>query len=102
MELWHTREVNTELELSLASRETLLALLAKQRAVNAEQQVVIAQLQRRVEALEARLKRRGSSGMPGNMPSSGRQPTEKKEPRKPRRHGFARKRMIPTRRVDTR
>ena len=89
MELWHTREVNTELELNLASRETLLALLAKQRAVNAEQQVVIAQLQRRVEALEARLKRRGSFGMPGNMPSSGRQPTEKKEPRKPRRYGFA-------------
>ena len=40
-ELWHAREVDTELELNLASWETLMALLTKQRAVNAEQQVVI-------------------------------------------------------------
>ena len=91
--MWHTREVDTELDLKLASRETLLALIA-------QQQVVIAQLQRRIGALESQLKRRGSLGMPGNKPPSGQQSPEKKEPRKPRRHGFARKRMTPTRRVE--
>ncbi len=85
--------MDTEQDLKAASRGTLLALIAEQRAV-------IAQLQRRVEALGSRLNRRGSLGMPGNKPPSGQQPPEKKEPRKPRRHGFARKRMTPTRRVE--
>jgi len=44
--------VDTDLDLNAASRETLLALIAEQRAV-------IDQLQRRVGALEARLNRRG-------------------------------------------
>ena len=91
--MWHTKEVDTERDLNRASRETLLALIA-------EQQAVIAELQRRVGALESRLNHRGSSGMPGNKPSSGQQPPEKQEPRKPRRHGFTRKRMAPTRRVE--
>ena len=85
--------MDTELDLKLASRETLLALIT-------EQQVVIAQLQRRIGALESRLNRRSSLGMPGNKPPSGQQSPEKKKPRKPRRHGFARKRMTPTRRVE--
>ncbi len=85
--------MQTELDLKAASRETLLALIT-------EQQVVIAQLQRRIGALESRLNRRSSLGMPGNKPPSGQQSPEKKEPRKPRRHGFARKRMTPTRRVE--
>ena len=38
--------------------------------------------------------------MLGNQPHSSRQAPEKKEPRKPRRHGFARQRMTPTRRVE--
>ena len=69
--MWHTREVQTELDLKAASRETLLALIT-------EQQVVIAQLKRRIEPLESRLNRRGSLGMPGNKPSSGRQSPEKR------------------------
>ncbi len=85
--------MDAELDLSGASRETLLEIIAEQRAV-------IAELQRRIGALESRLNRRGPTGMPGNKPSSGRQSPEKKEPRKPRRHGFARKRMTPTRRVE--
>ncbi len=85
--------MDTDLDLSAASRESLLALIAEQRAV-------IDQLQRRVGALEARLNRRGAAGMPGNKQPSGQQPPEKKEFRKPRRHGFARKRMTPTRRVE--
>ncbi len=91
--MWHTREVDAELDLNGASRETLLEIIDQQRAV-------IAELQRRIGALESRLNGRGPTGMPGNKPSSGRQPPEKKEPRKPRRHGFARKRMTPTRRVE--
>ena len=56
-ELWHTREVDTELDLNAASRETLLEIIAGQRAV-------IADLQRRIGVLESRPNRRGSSGMP--------------------------------------
>ena len=91
--MWHAREVDTELDLNAASRETLLEIIAGQRAV-------IADLQRRIGVLESRPNRRGSSGMPGNQPHSSRQAAEKKEPRKPRRHGFARQRMTPTRRVE--
>jgi len=74
--LWHTREVDTDLDLTTATRESLLAVIAEQR-------VVIAELQRRIGALEARLNRRGSAWMLGNKPPSGRQPPEEKEPRKP-------------------
>ena len=91
--MWHTGEVETELDLNAASRETLLEIIGEQRAV-------IADLQRRIGALESRLNRRGFAGMPGNQPPSSQQAPEKKEPRKPRRHGFARKRMTPTRRVE--
>ena len=91
--MWHTREVDTELDLNAASRETLLEIIAGQRAV-------IADLQRRIGVLESRPNRRGSSGIAGNQPHSSRQAPEKKEPRKPRRHGFARQRMTPTRRVE--
>ena len=91
--MWHTREVDTELDLNAASRETLLEIIAGQRAV-------IADLQRRIGVLESRPNRRRSSGMPGNQPHSSRQAPEKKEPRKPRRHGFARQRMTPTQRVE--
>ena len=76
--MWHTREVDTELDLNAASRETLLEIIAGQRAV-------IADLQRRIGVLESRPNRRGSSGMPGNQPHSSRQAPEKKEPRKRRR-----------------
>ncbi len=92
--------MDSELDLNTASRETLLEILAEQQVVIAEQRVVIVELQRRIGGLESRLNRRGSAGMPGNRPLSGRQSPERKEPRRPRRHGFARKRMIPTRRVE--
>ena len=85
--------MNTELELATASRETLLAIIVEQRAA-------IAQLQRRMAALEARLNSRGSPGMPGNKPPSAQRPREEKETRKPRLHGFSRLRMAPTQRVE--
>ena len=94
-ELWHTREVDTELDLNAASRETLLEIIAGQRAV-------IADLQRRIGVLESGPNRRGSSGMLGNQPHSSRQAPEKKEPRKPRRRGgLSRLRDSPERRMGT-
>lgn len=81
-----------ELDLTTASRETLLATIAQQRAT-------ITQLQQRVAALEARLNNRGSPGMPGNKPASTRS-TPRKGARKRRPHGFARVRMAPTQRVE--
>ena len=84
--------MDTELDLATASREALLAVIAELKAT-------IGQLEQRVRALEARLNTRGSPGMPGNKPASGRQ-GPKKGPRKRRPHGFARMRLAPTRRVE--
>ncbi len=84
--------MDNELDLGTAGRETLLAIIAEQKAT-------IAQLEQRVAALEARLTTRGSPGMPGNKPPSGRQ-APRKAARKRRPHGFARVRMAPTHRVE--
>lgn len=88
-----------EPDLTTASRETLLAIIAEQLATIGEQQATITQLQRRVAGLEARLNNRGSPGMPGNKPASTR-PAPRKAARKRRPHGFARVRMVPTQRVE--
>ena len=86
--------MDTSLDLTAAPRETLLAIIA-------QQQNTIAQLQRRIEALEGKAKPGGPKGMPGIKPKSGRQQTPReKGPRKPRPHGFARQRMTPTHRVE--
>ncbi len=85
--------MDTERNLNAVSRETLLEIIAEQHAV-------IAELQRRIGDLESRVKRRGSTGMLGNKPPSDRPAPEKKEPRKPRLPGFARRRMEPTQRVE--
>lgn len=84
--------MDTQLDLTTASREALLAIIA-------EQQATITQLQRRVSALESRLNSRGAPGMPGNKPPSDRQ-APRKTTRKRRLHGFARMRMAPTQRVE--
>ena len=84
--------MDTRLDLTTASKETLLAIIAQQKAI-------IAQLQRRIGELESGLKARRPPGMPGNEPSS-RQRPPRKEVRKRRDHGFARVRMIPTQRVE--
>ena len=75
-----------ELDLSTASREVLLA--------------IIAELQQRIETLEGKAKAGGPRGMPGLKPKADRKPAQPREPRKPRRHGFSRQRMTPTRRVE--
>ena len=101
------RSMDTELDLNTASRQALLALSARQQAVNLElqttileQQAVIARLQRRIEVLEGKAKPGGPRGMPGIKPPSGQRPPRKEGPRKPRPHGFARRRMMPTHRVE--
>ena len=85
--------MDTNLDLNTASREVLLAAIA-------QQQAVIAQLQRRIEILEGKVKPGGPRGMPGIKPSSGQRPPRKDRPRKPRPHGFARPRLTPTHRVE--
>ena len=69
-----------ELDLKQASRETLLAVIAEQRAVIAEQQDTIAQMGKRVEGLEARL----SGGGPEAGPHAGRQAQEAAQKASPR------------------
>ena len=73
-------------------------------AIVLRQQAVIDRLERRIAVMEERLKPGGPRGMPGNKPASARGPDqgpkEKKGPRKPRSHGFARRWMTPTRRVE--
>ena len=61
---------------------------------------MIERLQRRIAELEGRAKPDGPPRMPGLKPSSGRQPPAQQQPRKQRRHGFARPRLTPTQRVE--
>lgn len=90
--------VNSEQDLTTANREQLLAVIAQQQATIAHLQSVIEQLTGRIAVLEARLGDKGSGGPPGNKPANAK-PREKK-PRKPRPHGFARRRLAPSRIVE--
>lgn len=83
--------MSTRQDLSAASREELLAVIA-------QQQAIIEQLQQRIAELEARLGGHGSGGPPGNKPAQAK-PLEEK-PRKRREQGFGRSRMAPTRRIE--
>ena len=91
--------MDASIDLNTASRDALIAIAARQQAAILEQQAVIAQLQRRIEALEGKAKPGGPRGMPGIKLKSGRRPPQDPGPRKPRSHGFARRRMTPTHRV---
>lgn len=90
--------METKRDLTRASREELLRIIAEQEATITRLETVVAQLQQRVDALETRLRSRGSSGMPGTKPSTPRK-APRKEARRRRPHGFARTRMPPTRTV---
>lgn len=97
--------MNSQRDLSSASREELLAIIAEQQTVITELQAtigelqaIIVQLQQRIAYLEARLGGKGSAGPPGNKPANAK-PRQKK-PRKPRPKGSARRRMAPDRRVE--
>ena len=69
------------------------------------QPAVIERLERRIAQLEGQSKAGDPPRMPGLKPSSGRQPTAQRKPRKQRPHkqrphGFARPRLTPTHRVE--
>jgi transposase len=101
----YIRSVDSQRNLSTASREGLLAIIAEQQTVIAEQQMtighqqtIIEQLQQRIAGLEARLGGKSSGGPPGNKPAQAK--PQPKKPRKRRARGFGRRRMAPTRRVE--
>ena len=85
--------MDTEVDLTTVDRAVLIAIIA-------ELQAVIERLQRRIAELEGQTKPGDPLRMPGLKPSSGRQPPAQQQPRKQRRHGFARPRMTPTHRVE--
>ena len=92
--------VDTESDLTTADRDFLIAIIAQLQATVLEQQRVIERLERRIAELEGRAKPDGPPRMPGLKAKSGRQPPAQQQPRKQRRHGFARPRMTPTHRVE--
>ena len=92
--------MDTEIDLTTASRDVLIAIIAQLQATVLEQQRVIERLERRITELEGQAKPGGPPRMPGLKSSSGRPPPAQQQPRKQRRHGFARRRMTPTHRVE--
>ena len=92
--------MDTESDLITADRAVLIAIIAQLQATVLEQQRVIERLERRIAELEGQAKPDGPPRMPGLKSSSGRQPPAQQQPRKQRRHGFARRRMTPTHRVE--
>ena len=92
--------MDTEVDLTTADRAVLIAIIAQLQATVLEQQRVIERLQRRIAELEGQAKPGVPPRMPGLKAKSGRKPPAQPGPRKQRRHGFARRRMTPTRQVE--
>ena len=87
--------MDTEVDLTTADRDVLIALIVRQQAI-------IARLEKRIAQLEGQAKPANSRRMPGLKPNAktDRKPAPPKGPRKPRPHGLARARMTPTHRVE--
>ena len=85
--------MDTEVDLTTVDRAVLIAIIA-------ELQAVIERLQRRIAELEGQAKPGDPLRMPGLKAKSARKPPAQQQPRKQRRHGFARRRMTPTHRVE--
>ena len=92
--------MDTEVDLTTADRAVLIAIIAQLQATVLEQQRVIERLQRRVAELEGQAKLGGPPRMPGLKAKSARKPPAQPGPRKQRRHGFARRSITPTQRVE--
>ena len=91
--LCHIPDMGVENDLEAADRDVLIAVIVREQAV-------IEGLEKRVAHLEGAAKPSGFRRMPGLKPKADRKPTQPKQPRKARRHGFARERMAPTQRVE--
>jgi hypothetical protein len=89
----------TDPDLLYAPRTELVALIAAQHATLAAQEATIAPLSARITDLERRLGSSGGSGMPGTKPASATRAKATGAPRRKRPHGYARRRMPPTRQV---
>ena len=85
--------MDARIDLEAASRDELIALIV-------QQQAVIGRLERRIAQLEDNAKPGGPSGMPGLKPRSSPKSPAPQQSRKPRPHGFSRRRMAPTHRVE--
>ncbi len=85
--------MDAEIDLSIADRDVLIAIIERQQAI-------IGSLEKRIAQLEGRDKLGGTRRMPSLKPKAEQQPAQPKKPRKPRPHGFARTRMTPTQRVE--
>ena len=85
--------MDARIDLEAASRDELIALIV-------QQQAVIGRLERRIAQLEDNAKPGGPSGMPGLKPRSSPNSPAPQQSRKPRPHGFSRRRMAPTHRVE--
>ena len=85
--------MDARIDLDAASRDELIALIV-------QQQAVIGRLERRIAQLEDNAKPGGPSGMPGLKPRSSPKSPAPQQSRKPRPHGFSRRRMAPTHRVE--
>ena len=88
----------TDSELATASRATLLGFIAELQAALAQSEGTVAELLKRISALEHRLTLGGGAGMPGNKPEATR-PKPPAPERKKRAHGFGRARLTPTKTV---
>ena len=75
--------MDTEVDLTTVDRAVLIAIIA-------ELQAVIERLQRRIAELEGQAKPGDPLRMPGLKAKSARKPPAQQQPRKQRRHGFAR------------
>ena len=62
--------METGIELRTADRDTLIALIVRQRDLIIRQQAIIESLEKRVAQLEGRVKSKGSARMPGLKPKA--------------------------------
>ena len=98
-----TCSMDTSLDLTAAPREVLLAIIAQQQAAILELQL---RHKRSSSSCSGTLEGKAKPGgpLPGLKPKADQKPGQteqpRRKPRQPRRHGFARTRMTPTRRVE--
>ena len=88
----------TDSDFARANRETLVALIAELQSAAIRREATIAELLKRINALEHLLGAGGKSGMPGNKPEAAKPKPPAKE-RKKRVGGFGRPRLPPTQTV---